>query len=100
MKERSNGSTPHHERNLPWITLVISIVMAGLACGQAGGGSGECPVEGEPGSQRRIGPFATQQTAIERRREYEDDGCAVSNGTFPCFDETFTRGHCFNVFFD
>lgn len=79
----------------------VFVAAMAIACGGSDAdGSGGCPVDGEPGTQRRIGPFATQQRAIERRLEHEERGCEVSVGTFPCFDDTFTRGHCFNVFFD
>lgn len=48
---------------------------------------------------RRVGPFATQDTAWQRWREAKSQGYAVSNGVVPCYDEYGTRGYCFNVFF-
>lgn len=48
---------------------------------------------------RRIGPFATQDTAWRRWREAKSQGYRVSEGIFPCRDEYGTRGYCFNVFF-
>jgi hypothetical protein len=47
---------------------------------------------------RRVGPFATQDTAWQRRRQAQSQGYSVS-GVFPCYDEYGTRGYCFNVFF-
>ena len=52
---------------------------------------GEC-------SERR-GPFATQTTALQRWREAQNQGYAVSNGVFPCYDGQGTRGYCFNVYY-
>ena len=46
---------------------------------------------------RRIGPFATQDTAWQRWRQARGSGHAVSNGIYPCY-ESNTRGYCFNVF--
>jgi len=46
---------------------------------------------------RRIGPFATQDTAWARWREARAQGLSVSTGVFPCYDQG-TRGYCFNVF--
>lgn len=45
---------------------------------------------------RRLGPFATQDTAWSRWREAQGGGYAVSNGVFPCY-ESWSRGYCFNV---
>ncbi len=86
-----------------WVILMLTmfVMMAGAACGTTdSGGSGECPVEGDPGTQQRVGPFATQTTANERYREHQEAGCELSNGVFPCFTDDFIRGYCFNVFFD
>ena len=47
---------------------------------------------------RRVGPFATQDTAWQRRRQAQSQGYSVS-GVFPCYDEYGTRGYCFNIFF-
>jgi hypothetical protein len=47
---------------------------------------------------RRVGPFATQDTAWRRWREARSQGYAVSNGVVPCYDGYGTRGYCFNVF--
>ena len=49
------------------------------------------------GCSRRIGPFATQDTAWQRWRQGRAQGYALSNGIFPCYDQG-TRGYCFNVF--
>jgi hypothetical protein len=46
---------------------------------------------------RRVGPYATQDTAWQRLREARRQGYDVS-GVFPCYDESGTRGYCFNVF--
>jgi hypothetical protein len=46
---------------------------------------------------RRLGPFATQDTAWSRWREAQGGGYAVSNGVYPCY-ENWARGYCFNVF--
>jgi hypothetical protein len=46
---------------------------------------------------RRLGPFATQDTAWSRWREAQGGGFAVSNGVYPCY-ENWARGYCFNVF--
>lgn len=43
---------------------------------------------------QQVGPFVTQSTAWQRRREAESQGYGVS-GVFPCYD----GGYCFNVFF-
>jgi hypothetical protein len=48
---------------------------------------------------RRIGPFATQDTAWQRWREARGTGHAVSNGVVPCYDSYGTRGYCFNIFY-
>src|SRR5262245_17562982 len=48
---------------------------------------------------RRIGPFATQDTAWTRWRTAQGQGYSVSNGVVPCSDQSGTRGYCFNVFF-
>jgi hypothetical protein len=48
---------------------------------------------------QRIGPFATQDTAWQRWREAQNLGYAVSNGVVPCYDQSGTRGYCFNVFY-
>jgi hypothetical protein len=51
---------------------------------------------------RRMGPFATQETAWRRWREARGQGIPVSSGVFPCYDSSYpppgTRGYCFNVF--
>lgn len=47
---------------------------------------------------RRIGPFATQDTAWARWRQAQGMGYSVSNGVVPCWDSG-ARGYCFNVFF-
>ena len=49
------------------------------------------------GCSRRIGPFATQDTAWQRWRQARAQGYSLSNGIFPCYDQG-TRGYCFNVF--
>jgi hypothetical protein len=49
------------------------------------------------GCSRRIGPFATQDTAWQRWRQARGQGYSLSNGIFPCYDQG-TRGYCFNVF--
>jgi hypothetical protein len=46
---------------------------------------------------RRVGPFATQDTAWQRWRQARAQGYSLSNGIFPCYDQG-TRGYCFNVF--
>ena len=46
---------------------------------------------------RRAGPYVTQSTALQRRRQAQSQGYGVS-GVFPCYDGG-TRGYCFNVFF-
>lgn len=46
----------------------------------------------------RVGPFATQDRAWQRRRQVQSQGYGVS-GVFPCYDGYGTRGHCFNVFY-
>ena len=48
---------------------------------------------------RRVGPFPTQDTAWRQRREAQSQRYAVSDGVFPCYDQTGTRGYCFNIFF-
>ena len=48
--------------------------------------------------ERRVGPHATQSTAMQRRREFQNRGVAVSNGVYVCNDHTGARGYCFNVF--
>jgi hypothetical protein len=45
---------------------------------------------------RRVGPFATQGSAWQRRNQAQGRGYAVS-GVFPCYDGR-SRGYCFNVF--
>jgi hypothetical protein len=50
------------------------------------------------GCSRRIGPFATQDTAWQRWRQARGQGFSLSNGIFPCYDQLGTRGYCFNVF--
>ena len=50
------------------------------------------------GCSRRIGPFATQDTAWQRWRQGRAQGYSLSNGIFPCYDQYGTRGYCFNVF--
>jgi hypothetical protein len=47
---------------------------------------------------RRIGPFATQDTAWARQRGAKQQGYSVS-GVFPCYDQDGYRGYCFNVFY-
>ena len=47
---------------------------------------------------RRIGPFATQDTAWQRWRQARSSGYAVSNGVVPCW-ESGARGYCFNIFY-
>lgn len=47
---------------------------------------------------QRVGPFATQTTAWQRWRQARAQGYAVSNGVVPCYDQSGTRGYCFNVF--
>jgi len=47
---------------------------------------------------KRIGPFATQDTAWQRWREARAGGYSVSNGVVPCW-EGGGRGYCFNVFY-
>jgi hypothetical protein len=80
---------------------LIGSACSGEASPEAGGSGGSaCPFTGAPGTQQRVGPFATQTTAWDRYGEAQAAGCVVSQGTFPCYDETFTRGYCFNVFFD
>jgi len=49
------------------------------------------------GCSRRIGPFATQDTAWQRWRQARGQGYSLSNGIFPCYDQG-TRGYCFNMF--
>jgi hypothetical protein len=49
------------------------------------------------GCSRRIGPFATQDTAWQRWRQARSQRYSLSNGIFPCNDQG-TRGYCFNVF--
>jgi len=49
------------------------------------------------GCSRRVGPFATQDTAWQRWRQARGQGYSLSNGIFPCYDQG-TRGYCFNVF--
>ncbi len=82
-------------------TTLLLLVIAGfsLGCGQGLSGSSACPVNGAPGTSTRAGPYATNDTALQRWREAQDAGCEVSNGVFPCYDGTATRGYCFNVFF-
>jgi hypothetical protein len=46
----------------------------------------------------RVGPFVTQNTAWQRLQEAKREGYGVS-GVFPCYDESGTRGYCFNVFY-
>ncbi len=48
---------------------------------------------------QQIGPYATQNTAWQRWREAQSQGYEVSNGVFPCYDDSFTRGYCFNVYY-
>lgn len=50
------------------------------------------------GCSRRIGPFATQETAWRRWREARGQGYSVSAGVFPCYDRG-TRGYCFNILY-
>jgi hypothetical protein len=50
------------------------------------------------GCSRRVGPFATQDTAWLRWRQARSQGFSLSNGIFPCYDQRGTRGYCFNVF--
>jgi hypothetical protein len=50
------------------------------------------------GCGRRVGPFATQDTAWQRWRQGRAQGYSLSNGIFPCYDQYGTRGYCFNVF--
>ena len=50
------------------------------------------------GCARRVGPFATQDTAWQRWRQGRAQGYSLSNGIFPCYDQYGTRGYCFNVF--
>lgn len=50
------------------------------------------------GCSRRIGPFATQDTAWQRWRQARSQRFSLSNGIFPCSDQSGTRGYCFNVF--
>ncbi len=80
-----------------WVIL-MSVVLVATACGGSGGGSGGCPVDGDPGTQQLIGGYVTQFTANQRRDEYQEDGCDVSNGIFPCWPDG-VRAYCFNVFF-
>jgi hypothetical protein len=49
------------------------------------------------GCSRRMGPFATQDTAWQRWRQARSQRYSLSNGIFPCYDQG-TRGYCFNVF--
>ena len=88
------------------IGMCACVGLAGSACSgeaspEAGGSgdSGSCSFTGNPGEQQRIGPYATQTTAWERYGEAQAAGCEMSAGVFPCYDGTFTRGYCFNVFF-
>jgi hypothetical protein len=46
---------------------------------------------------RRIGPFAKQDTAWSRWRE-QDQGYAVSAGVDACYNASGTKGYCFNIF--
>ena len=89
-------------RRLVILGVLIVFGVASLGCDDGsvleGDDSGSCRVSGPSGGMMRIGPFATQSTAIQRRQEYAAEGCSVSQGTFPCFED-FTRGYCFNVFF-
>jgi len=55
-------------------------------------------ISGQRECSQRVGPFATQDTAFRRRQDAASLGYNVS-GVFPCFDESGTRGYCFNVFF-
>jgi len=48
--------------------------------------------------ERRVGPHATQSTAMQRRREFQNRGVAVSDGVYICNDHTGARGYCFSVF--
>ena len=48
---------------------------------------------------QRVGPFVTQGTAWQRWRDAQGRGYAVSNGVVPCYDQSGTRGYCFNVFY-
>jgi hypothetical protein len=50
------------------------------------------------GCSRRVGPFATQDTAWQRWRQARSQRYSLSNGIFPCYDQSGTRGYCFNVF--
>jgi hypothetical protein len=86
--------------------LVTAFVGKALAIPLASGTSG-----GHVGADRqihlhlaqqcsqRIGPFATQGTAWQRWREAQGKGYAVSNGVVSCYDQSGTRGYCFNVFY-
>jgi hypothetical protein len=47
----------------------------------------------------RAGPFATQATAWQRWRQVQGQGYALSQGIFPCTDQSGARGYCFNVFY-
>ncbi len=48
---------------------------------------------------QRIGPYATQTTAWQRWQETQSQGYEVSNGVFPCYDDSFIRGYCFSTFY-
>jgi hypothetical protein len=46
---------------------------------------------------QRAGPFASQDTAWQKRRDAESRGHPVSNGVVPCYEGSM-RGYCFFVF--
>lgn len=79
------------------VATCLCLGLAAAGCDEEGEG---CPYEGDPGTSQRVGPYATQTTAFQRYDEADAAGCIMSEGTFPCYDETWTRGYCFNVFFD
>ena len=48
--------------------------------------------------EKRAGPFISQSTAWQKWREAQGLGYAVSQSVFPCYDQSGSRGYCFNVF--
>ena len=48
---------------------------------------------------RRLGPYATQETAWQRWRQAQRDGYGVSRSVFPCYAPEGGGGYCFTVFY-
>ncbi len=78
------------------ISLLLALLMSVVV--SCGGGDWEGIPAGGGDCWTRIGPYATQDTAWERWREASAQGIEVSQGVVPCYDETWTRGYCFNAF--